>query len=73
MSLNFYYSEKIRYRALQEKTSLSIPIKYSEQGKQEAVEQIILVDTSAGGAREKAVIVCNQQTNVIEEHKSLHP
>tara|TARA_R110001583_G_scaffold195213_1_gene370516 strand:- start:1239 stop:2573 length:1335 start_codon:yes stop_codon:yes gene_type:complete len=53
-------------KALQEKTELDVPLENSEQGKQEAVEQIILVGTSAGGARAKAVIAWNKKTNVIK-------
>jgi serine/threonine-protein kinase HipA len=53
-------------KALPEKTELNLPIEDSKQGKEAAVEQIILVGTSAVGARAKAVIAWNQKTNVIK-------
>ncbi len=51
--------------ALSSKASLSADLSGNEDDKQEAVEQIISVGTSAGGARAKAVIAWNQQTNEV--------
>lgn len=53
--------------ALSEKSSLDAKLnhEYSDQKKREAVEHIISVGTSAGGARAKAVIAWNETTNEI--------
>lgn len=51
--------------ALRSKTALSADLGSKEPEKQQAVEQIISVGTSAGGARAKAVIAWNQQTNEV--------
>ncbi len=51
--------------ALSAKSSLSTALGGSEQEKQQAVEQIISVGTSAGGARAKAVVAWNPTTNEV--------
>lgn len=54
-------------QALQEKVELDTQLHGSDdQNKQQVVEQIIQVGTSAGGARAKAVIAWNKDTNVIK-------
>lgn len=54
-------------KALQEKTELNATFDHeSPDARRETVEQIILVGTSAGGARAKAVIAWNKETNVIK-------
>tara|TARA_B100000700_G_scaffold325495_2_gene434400 strand:+ start:1244 stop:2581 length:1338 start_codon:yes stop_codon:yes gene_type:complete len=53
--------------ALQEKTELNATFDQESQNAQrETIEQILLVGTSAGGARAKAVIAWNKETNVIK-------
>ncbi|TYL46999.1 type II toxin-antitoxin system HipA family toxin [Marinomonas sp. IMCC 4694] len=53
--------------ALQEKAELNATFDNDSQGeRRETIEQIILVGTSAGGARAKAVIAWNKETNVIK-------
>jgi len=53
--------------ALQEKTELNATLDHDSQDeRRETIEQIILVGTSAGGARAKAVIAWNKETNVIK-------
>jgi serine/threonine-protein kinase HipA len=54
-------------KALQEKTELDATFDHESQDvRRETVEQIILVGTSAGGARAKAVIAWNKEINVIK-------
>ncbi|MDG1733754.1 MAG: type II toxin-antitoxin system HipA family toxin [Thalassotalea sp.] len=54
-------------KALQEKNELNATFDDdSQNARRDTVEQIILVGTSAGGARAKAVIAWNKETNVIK-------
>lgn len=54
-------------KALQEKTELNTSFEHeNHDARRETVEQIILVGTSAGGARAKAVVAWNKETNEIK-------
>ena len=51
--------------ALSEKTSITVDLSGQDIDKKQALEKIVSVGTSAGGARAKAVIAWNRQTNEV--------
>ncbi|MCP3675143.1 MAG: type II toxin-antitoxin system HipA family toxin [Gammaproteobacteria bacterium] len=52
-------------KALNAKSSLSTDLNGNDEDKREAMEKILSVGTSAGGARAKAVIAWNKKTNEV--------